>query len=179
MDKIVEKISSYNIFNNVLPGYLFLIFGGNIIGVNLVKNDLFSMFLVAYFVGVVISRLSSIILEKRLDKILTLIYKKNKDKKFVKLSYQEYVNASLLDEKIVIFNQDCNMYRSFCMLIIILLFLKILSLCNIFKKINGDFLYITLLILLLVLFIESYRKQNDYIVKRINIANKKIMKGNL
>lgn len=177
MDKIVEKISSYNIFNNVLPGYLFLIFGGNIVGINFDK-DFLSMLIMAYFAGIVISRLSSIILEKILDKILTSIGEKRKDKEFVRLSYQEYVIASKLDEKIVIFNQDCNMYRSFCMLIIILIFLKVLSMYNIFNKINGNFLHIMLLILLLILFVESYRKQNNYIVKRVKIA-KKIMKNNL
>lgn len=165
MEKIVEKINSYHIFNYLVPGYLFLIISGKILETTLISNNIISSFFEAYFIGIVISRISSLITEKIIVKIWTL----------KKEPYDKYIEANNEDDKLEILNQDCNMYRSLCTLMLLELVLKIISLLKILNLINKDILIIVTLILLVILFAFSFVKQNKYIslrVKKINTSGR-------
>ena len=61
--QIVEKISSYNIVNNLYPGILFVYVLKIMFGTNLLSNNWFENLIVFYFVGMVLSRIGSIIIE--------------------------------------------------------------------------------------------------------------------
>ena len=69
MEKIIEKLSNYHVFNNLVPGYLFLIISGAILNKKLITNNILYSFFVAYFAGIIISRLSSLVVEKIISKI--------------------------------------------------------------------------------------------------------------
>ena len=116
-----------------------------------------------YMIGLIISRIGSLILEPLLKRI-----------KFVRFAdYEDYVEAVKLDSKIDIFSEQNNMYRTLCSLSIVLVFLKIFDelkhLCPLSDDANG----IMILAVLLVTFLFSYRKQTQYVVKRVRTAQKK------
>ncbi len=161
MEKIVEKINSYHIFNYLVPGYLFLIISGKILKTTLISNNIISSFFEAYFIGIVISRISSLITEKIIVKIWAL----------KKEPYDKYIEANNEDDKLEVLNQDCNMYRSLCTLMLLELVLKIISLLKISNLINKDILIIVILILLVILFAFSFVKQNKYISLRVKKIN--------
>ena len=92
MDKIIEKISSYHIFNNLVPGYLFLIISSQIMKKNLIIDSLIYSFFEAYFIGIIISRISSLVIEKIIVKIWNL----------KKEPYDKYIEANKKDDKLEI-----------------------------------------------------------------------------
>ena len=83
--------------------------------------------------------------------------------------YDKYIEANNEDGKLEVLNQDCNMYRSLCTLMLLELVLKIISLLKISNLINKDILIIV--ILLVILFAFSFVKQNKYISLRVKKIN--------
>lgn len=157
MEKMIEKISSYHIVNNLIPGYLFLIINQHFFKINLINENIIYSLFEAYFVGIVISRFSSLVIEKTINKIW----------KLNKVPYDRYIVANSRDEKIEILSQDCNMYRSLCALMIIELVIKVALYFNILNIINKDVLIIFMIIMLIILFTASYIKQSKYILARL------------
>lgn len=163
MDKIIEKLSNYHIFNNLVPGYLFLIISSYILKQNLIIENLIYSFFEAYFIGIIISRISSLVVEK----IIVKIWKLKKE------PYEKYIDANKNDNKIEILNQDCNMYRSLCTLMLIELVLKIVFMFKIQNLIDNDILILILFVMLTILFAFSFVKQNKYISLRVRKRSKK------
>ena len=145
MKEFIDKISSYNIFNYLLPGILFVGLGKEITSFSLVQNNLLIGLFLYYFIGLIISRLGSLTLEPLLKWI-----------KFVKFApYEDYVRASKLDPKIEIFSEQNNMYRSLCMLSIALILLKIYDLAWSSGSLDNAAIIFIILVGLLVLFLCS------------------------
>ena len=163
MKDLLDKLSSYNIFNYLLPGTLFVGLGKEISSYSFVQDNLLIGLFLYYFIGLIISRLGSLILEPLLT---------NKKIKFVKFApYEDFVKASKLDPKIEIFSEQNNMYRSLCMLSIALILLKIYDLVWGSRSLDNVTIIFIFLIGLLVLFLFSYKKQTEkYVVKRVKIA---------
>jgi hypothetical protein len=167
-EKIIEKISSYNIFNYLFPGVLFMVFAPQYLGSSLLRifnQDLVTSLFLAYFVGMVVSRIGSIFLEKILRKI-----------KFVKFSdHKEFLFASDKDPKLEILSSENNTYRTLISLFACLLFSY--WFIDILEKNNGTIfdLYISAFIFSLIIFLLSYRKQTKYITDRISRIIKDIV----
>lgn len=89
--------------------------------------------------------------------------------KFV--DYKEFVFASKKDEKIELFSEVNNMYRTLCSMFILLIILKFYKWMEIQIPVLKDWSNCILITLLLCMFLFSYRKQTQYITKRIK-ANK-------
>lgn len=163
MEKIIEKISNYHIFNYIIPGALFILFINEYIG-NMIKLDNFIYFFFsAYFIGIVIGRLSSLITEK------LLYYTFNIKKE----NYDSYIYAEKNDEKIGVLLQDLNMYRNICTMLAMMLIIKLFEILNIYKILGREASILIILLLLIVLFACAYLKQSKYIISRIKVANKK------
>lgn len=162
MKEIIDKLSSYNIFNYLLPGILFVGLGKEITSFSFVQNNLLIGLFLYYFIGLIISRLGSLTLEPLF-------------KKFVKFAeYEDYVKASKLDPKIETFSEQNNMYRSLCMLSITLILLKIYDLVWGSRSLDNVAIIFIFLIGLSVLFLFAYKKQTEeYVVKRVKIALEK------
>lgn len=163
MEKIIEKISSYHIFNYLVPGYLFLIISGQIIGKCLIKDNLIYSFFESYFIGIIISRISSLVIEK----VITKIWKLKKE------PYDKYIEANKKDNKLEVLNQDCNMYRSLCTLMIIEMTLKIIIMAKVSSLINKNIAILLLFLGLAILFAFSFVKQNRFISSRVKEICKK------
>jgi hypothetical protein len=162
MKEIIDKLSSYNIFNYLLPGVLFVAIAKNFTEYNLILDNDFIGAFFYYFIGMVMSRFGSLIIEPILKKI-----------KFVKFSdYSDFISASKKDAKVELFSEVNNTYRSITSMLFLLIILKLYS--------HYDFQYhfqkgisISIVIgLILFMFLFAYRKQTGYINKRIISAKK-------
>lgn len=158
MKDLIDKISSYNLFNYLLPGIVFVIFSKEVIGYNFVlENNLLGVFLY-YFIGMVVSRFGSVIIEPLL-----------KYTSFIKFrEYKSFVTASKEDSKFELLSEVNNTYRSISSTFILLVFLRIYKALDNRFIITNTVSLIVLTILILILFLFSYRKQTNYITKRID-----------
>lgn len=163
MDKVIEKLSAYNIFTNLFPGVVYCFLVDKFFGIPLVQNDLVVAVFLYYFCGMVISRFSSVALEPLL-----------KITHFVKFSdYKKYVAALTEDEKIAVLLETSNAYRSVAALLVCVLATGgWVTIVSNFPSIEGYTHYI-LLVFLLALFLFAYRKQTQYIVARVELHKDK------
>ncbi|ODB85672.1 hypothetical protein A3194_12630 [Candidatus Thiodiazotropha endoloripes] len=161
MKDLLEKLSSYNIFNYLLPGVIFVAISKPLTKYNFIQEDIVIGVFLYYFIGLVISRIGSVIIEPIL-----------KWSKFIKYSeYRDYIEASNKDKLIVVLSEANNMYRTFLSLFIFLSLLKIYeTLSERFQCLNNHSSEI-IIVGLLALFAVSYRKQTAYITKRVASAN--------
>lgn len=163
MKDLLEKLSTYNIFNYLLPGVVFVAITKSLTKYNFVQEDIVIGVFLYYFIGLVISRVGSILIEPVLKWI-----------KFVKFSeYRDYVEASKKDALIEVLSESNNMYRTFLSLFLSISFLKIFEVlskrCQFLSNISKEIAILALLFL----FAFSYKKQTDYITKRVASAKDK------
>lgn len=123
------------------------------------NDDIFTLAFLSYFIGLVISRIGSVVVEPIFRKV-----------KIVKFSdYSEFIEASKHDEKIEILSEQNNVFRTLISLFFIVFIVKIYEkfseYCNLWEF---DFYILTLT--LLIIFVLAYRKQTNYITSRINKA---------
>ncbi len=166
MKEILDKISSYNIFNYLLPGIIFVVFSKEVIGYDFIQeNNLFGAFLY-YFIGMIISRFGSFIVEPFLKWVSFLKFK----------DYKFFVIAAKQDAKLELLSEINNTYRTICSAFILLILVKVYKEIATRFVISNATTLIILTILILILFFFSYRKQTKYISKRIdvNIKSKNI-----
>lgn len=166
--QIVEKISSYNIVNNLYPGILFVYVLKIMFGTNLLSNNWVENLIVFYFVGMVLSRIGSIAIEPIIKKI-----------KIIKCApYQDYVKASSIDPLVDTLSETNNTYRTLLSTFICAFVYKLGASINevclknkiTFLQENKDWILLTLLILL---FVFSYVKQTSYVRKRVESVLKR------
>ena len=157
MKEIIDKISSYNLFNYLFPGIIYVVLLREMTDYDLIQENNFIGAFLYYFIGLVISRFGSLVIGAILQ---------SKRLKFIKFAdYSDYVFASDKDSKIELFSEVNNMYRTIISLFVLLLLSKLynwLSECLGFSK---SISFITLSVLLLILFVFSYKKQTGFVVK--------------
>lgn len=160
---ILGKLSSYNFFNNLYPGVLFVFLLRNIYGIELEWKNWIEAISVCYFIGMIMSRIGSIIIEPSLKKFSIIEY----------ISYSDYIKASNINTPINILSETNNTYRTLLAMSLFLLLLKIGTMVNVLCLSHGitffqDYKEWELLIFLVILFGYSYKKQTKYIYKRVN-----------
>ena len=152
MNELIEKLSSYNLFNYLLPGVIFSVFVEKITPYKIIQEDVLINIFLIYFIGLIISRIGSLLIEP--------IFKK-----FIKFAdYTDFLEASNEDAKLEILSESNNMYRTFISLFIVLFLIKLYSYYFVDNNVG---IYILIAIIFL-LFVFSYIKQTAYITKRIN-----------
>lgn len=166
--QVIEKISSYNIFNNLYPGILFIYLLKFMFGINILSDNWLEDLIIFYFVGMVLSRIGSIIIEPIMKKIKVIKY----------APYSDYVKASSIEPLVDTLSEVNNTYRTllstFICAFVCKLGITINEIClknkiTILQE-NRDWIF---LILLILLFSFSYVKQTDYVRKRIESVLKK------
>jgi len=114
MKDLLEKLSSYNIFNYLLPGIVFVVLADKVTTFRFAQQDIVLGVFLYYFIGLIVSRLGSLTIEPLL-----------KWSKFVKFSpYADFISASKEDKSLEVLSETNNMYRTFCSLFMCLIFLK-------------------------------------------------------
>lgn len=150
MSELLQKLSTYNIFNYLFPGVVFVILLNRYTEINLVVDDVILGMFLYYFFGLVLSRIGSILIEPAL-----------RCTKIVEFSdYARFIRASKLDDKIELLSEVNNMHRTIIAMLVVLL---AISICN------GSVtcLLTTGLLGIVTLFVLSYRKQTSFITERI------------
>ncbi|MGE0809272.1 MAG: hypothetical protein AB7N69_01500 [Immundisolibacter sp.] len=157
MKDILEKISSYNIFNYLLPGVLFAIFGSRLTSLPLLSEDMVIGVFLYYFYGLVVSRVGSLILEPILKRFAYVRHE----------AYEKYVAAVRADSQLEVLSEVGNMYRTLAALFICLLATMLCE--EISKQIGMGVVSASVICLVLfsTLFVISYRKQAAYISARV------------
>lgn len=161
MEEILKKISSYNIFNFLLPGTIFAFAAEVLTDFSVVQDDLLIALFLYYFFGLIISRVGSIVVESGLKKVGFLEF----------AEYPDFVHASQKDATLVTLSEVNNTLRTMCSLMLFIpgvVFYE--KLIRTWPGLTELAQYI-MFALLLLLFVLSYRKQTKYITKRIE-ANK-------
>ena len=161
MESLLERISSYNIFNNLFPGALFVYLLEKSTSVILSVDDIVKNVVLYYFVGLVIGRIGSILLEPLLRFIRVVRF----------VPYSDYLAACRKDSKIEILQESANMYRTLLsMSLLYLLSLYVMGFLTgheyVFSKYAALFF--------VIMFIISYIKQIRYIVSRVDKVNDKL-----
>ena len=90
MEGLIDRISRYNILNCLLPGTLFAVAVDEITDYRLIQEDILTRIFVYYFIGLVISRIGSLIMEPVLKKIGFIQF----------AEYGDFLEASKEDPKI-------------------------------------------------------------------------------
>lgn len=163
MENLLDRISSYNIFNNLIPGVLFLFLIDALEIIDIEENSVFLMFFGGYFAGMVLSRIGSIVIEPWFKKWKIVRY----------AQYEDFLRAEVKDAKIPTLLSESNMFRTIVAMFLLLLVLFCISLFPSAKVwLKTPCAIILVLFLLLFLFILSYRKQAIYIRKRVETITK-------
>lgn len=157
MNSLLDKLSSYNLFNYLLPGIIFVVLVKEFTHYSLIQQDIVIGVFLYYFIGLVISRFGSLVIEPALRRVSFLHF----------ADYKEFVLASQKDERLELLSEVNNTYRTLCSLFTLLILLKLYDLVASCYPALKDWNATILVALLLIMFLFSYRKQTQYITKRI------------
>ena len=164
MESLLEKISSYNILNNLIPGAFFAFFWNQLDLYEIELSGVVECLFVYYFLGMVISRIGSLVIEE--------LFKKWKLIKYA--DKRQYVKAVNKDSRIEDLIATSNMYRTCAALFLTLSVAKGYSLLAIRFSIPDWLTVLLVALLLLLLFSVSFIKQTRHIVSRVDIASEQI-----
>lgn len=158
ISKISEKISRYDIINNLIPGTA-LCFILSYIGYPILDYSAGVCVMICYLVGLINSRFSSLVIEWLCKKI-----------KLIKWRDYSFYNSAKKERPFVETLQEiANVYRAFVSVFFVSLIAygiqKLLPNCT-FLQDHGLWILLSLMFLL---FLLSYRKQvNEYVIKHID-----------
>lgn len=161
MKDLFDKLGSYNIFNHLFPGVLFAVFVDAATSLKILQKEIIVGVFVYYFLGVVVSRIGSLMLEPLLKRLGFLEF----------VPYAEFLKASKDDQKIDVLSETNNMYRTLSSLMLSVAFVIIYDRAAKHFSFLSDYAIAIAIAFLGMLFLVSYRKQTAYIVGRIG-ANK-------
>ena len=167
MEELLGKLSNYGLLNNLFPGVVFNFILCKMINIDILGElSLVEKIIVCYCIGMVISRIGSLIVKPIVDKLGII--------KFA--NYADYINASKKDKDIKSLSEVNDMYRNMLSLFLILTFVSLLKLILVnevivFLKYTmihiSIYLYQYSSLGLVILFLLAYRKQTNFITKRI------------
>jgi hypothetical protein len=158
---LLDKLSSYNIFNYLLPGVLFAVFVDALTNLKVLQKDLVIGVFVYYFAGSVVSRVGSLLVEPVFMKLKWVQH----------ASYDAFVKATKADPKIDLLSEQNNMYRT-----LVALFLTVAAVVaydslslKILPFLGAAAPYVGVAVLV-VLYALAYRKQTAYVKQRVEAA---------
>ncbi|WP_392714186.1 hypothetical protein [Rhizobium ruizarguesonis] len=157
MNDIIAKISSYDIFTNLIPGAVFVFFL-SVTGIYTVDAEsVVGNLVIYYFTGLIISRIGSVFVEPVLK--LFGIIKYN--------SYSDFITASAKDAKILVLLEASNLFRAILALLLVCLLTLSWDYVAVVVVLAPRTWGLIALGCLLLLFLLAYRKQNEFIRKRV------------
>lgn len=161
MSEFIKLLTTYNLFNSLVPGIVFVIFLKHYTKYDLIQPDILTGLIFYYFLGMVINRIGSLIIEPILKNIFTF-----KD-------YSDYIKASKKDQKIELLSEINNTYRTIIALFFCIFFSKLYEVIMVYIVVSHSIEISLIVFAILMLFIFSYKKQISFIGARIDAALKK------
>lgn len=162
MKELLEKLGSYNIFNYLLPGILFAAFVDGLTSFQILQKDIVVGVFIYYFLGSVVSRIGSLLIEPVLRKLGVV--------KFA--PYEDFVRVSKVDPKLDVLSEANNMYRTLCSLMVCVGSVALYDAASISWPVLRTLAPTVLIVGLFSLYIFSYGKQTAYITRRIEASPK-------
>ncbi len=153
MEKLIEKIEIYHFINYILPGTIFVAIFNKICINEFIDSNVVIAVVEYYFIGLILSRIGSIILQPIFQKIKLIKY----------ADYNKYIQASEEDNKLEILQREANQYRTYVATFIILFIIQSYT-CIVNKKFS---IILIFFVGLIALFILAYKKQIKFIVNRV------------
>ncbi len=157
MKEILDKLTSYNLFNYLLPGVIFSVLATEVTEYKFIQENIVVGAFLYYFIGMTISRIGSLMVEPILKKIGYL--------KFA--DYKDFISASKKDGKIEVLSEANNTYRTFVSVLFNLILIKGYNVLEIEFSWLKACQPIIMPLILLTIFLLAYRKQTNYVTKRI------------
>lgn len=158
LTELLTKISSYNIFNNLVPGVVFS-YMMDLVGVYTVSTgNLLTDLFVFYFIGVVISRVGSIFIEPVLKAARVVKYSE----------YSSYLLACEKDSKIPVLVEENNQYRTYISMLIMVISAVGVKWGLERYGVPAASVKFVIIGILLVMFVLAYRKQTGFIRRRVD-----------
>ena len=152
MEKMIDKISKYNYFNNLFIGIITFVICKYYLKINFKIDEFYYEIFMIYLMGITINRIGSCFFEFLFEKF----------KIISKEPFNKFLEASKNDEKINILIEERNIYRSIMTLFIIAQAYKLLNIWISSYIINS-----VAIMAITVIYILAFIKQNKYIVARI------------
>ncbi len=157
MKDLLDKLSSYNIFNYLFPGVLFALMSGTVTGRSFLQQDLVTGVFLYYLLGLIVSRFGSLVIEPLLKQL-----------GFVRHApYSDFVVASKKNPGLAVLSEVNNMYRTLCALFALLLLMRLYETLGARFPSWRTWELIVVVVVLMVVFAVSYRKQSDYVRKTV------------
>ena len=158
MNELLSKLSSYNLLNYLLPGVIFVVVAKNVTHYNFIQDDIILGLFIYYFIGLIISRIGSLVIKPFLDWRGFIQY----------AAYEDYIEAEKENPKLEILTEQNNTYRTICGLFASLLILLIYGLIEAKCSWLQNSRHIILSISMFILFLFAFRKQTQFIKKRVD-----------
>ena len=160
MENLLKAISKYEILNNLIPGVVFCVLARSLTSFDWIQAELLVGLIFYYFVGMVISRFGSIVIEPMLKWLKVIEF----------VPYQQFVTAAKVDDKIDVLSEQNNVYRTLVSMLLLLGLLAVLDWSSIANSIPTYVASAALLVCLLLLFVIAYSKQTKYVTARVKNA---------
>jgi len=161
MSSIIEKLDSYQILTNLLPGAFFGLTLKLFFGMAFPTRNIGEDVVEYYFMGLIINRIGSLVVEP----ILQTLH-------FIKRApYPDFAKAVNADSKIDTLSEMNTYTRSLLTCVLLLPVMRILQAVSskwTWFSMNWEWVAIVLLV---VLFLFAYRKQTNYVRKRVETVN--------
>ena len=161
MNSILEKLGSYQLLTNLLPGAFFGLAIKYFLNMNLPTENVGEDIVIYYFIGLFISRIGSLVIEPVLKKMRFIKY----------ANYADFVKAVKTDSKIDTLSEMNNYLRSLLTCVLLLPVMKIAQVLSshwLWFAINWKWIVI---VILFVLLLFSYGKQSKYVRNRVDVVN--------
>ena len=166
MNSFIEKLDSYQLVTNLLPGAFWGIAIKFFLGISLPVENIGEEILVYYFMGFVINRIGSLFVQPILRKL-----------RFIKEApYPEYLKAAKVDEKINTLSTTNNFFRSTLTCFILLPIVKLLQVLIEYVGLIEKCWKGCSIVFLIILFTLAYRKQTDIVRIRSEVVNCQLRK---
>lgn len=162
MKELLDKLSSYNLFNYLLPGALFVAAAQRISAHRFHQDNIVIDLFTYYFIGLVVSRLGSLVLEPALRRTGLVEFS----------PYADFVTACTADPKIEILSEQNNMFRTLAALCLALFAFKGFDVAALRLGFSLVATWSMTGLALFVLFVLAYRKQSSYIRNRVAVRVK-------
>ena len=157
MNELLSKLSSYNLFNYLFPGVIFAFLADEVTNYAFIQSNIVIGLFLYYFIGLVISRFGSLVIEPLLRRV-----------SFVRFAeYKNFVAACKEDDKLEILLEVNNTYRTLCSLFLLLPILKLYEYFELIIPFLKGWRTVLIIVSLFMVFLFSFKKQTGYIVKRI------------
>ncbi len=159
MNDLLKQLSSYNLFTNLFPGAAFCVMLSEFFGHPLILENLFAAFFFYYFVGIVISRVGSLLVEP-IFRLLHVIEPQ---------SYEDYVIGASVDAELKTLSESSAVYRTLVALPICMGVYQLGYMIADQNSLSPLARACVLFASLFVLFTAAYWKQSRYVSKRIAV----------